>query len=169
MTPQEIRENIIVNDKIEYVLEELGCHHIKPHDNNRYITCGFPDGNRPNSISLLTDNLHIEAYTRDITDQYGNSNLFTLASFIRDTYFSDTLKWICGILGLDYYEDSIQDLPMSLQITQLLFEINEGLDEDEENEKLKPISELVLKTYYPYSNKLFLNDGIKKQLKESLK
>lgn len=161
MTPKEmIKEYIIINDKIEYVLEELGCHHIKPHDNGRYFTAGFPDGDNDKGFVLFSDELNIDSYTRNIKDQYGNSNIFTLAMFVKDMYFTNALKWLCDILGIDFYGDTNEEIPLSLQWTNLLYEMNENIDGKNEDGSLKPINENILKTYFKGGNNLFLNDGI---------
>lgn len=158
MTSNDIKEFIILNDKIEYILEELNCHHIKLHD-NRYYTFGMPDGDNNKSTILYIDNLSVIANTRDIQDEYGHSDLFSLICFLKDMYFSNALKWLCDLLNLDYYSNDTVELPMSIQITQLLQEMNKGL-ELEENTKVKPIAEVVLDTYYKIPNSKFLKEGI---------
>lgn len=159
MDKRSVKEYIIVNDLLEDILNELGCHHIKPHDGGRYYSCGFPNGDNPQAMSILSDNLHVEAYTKDIKDEYGNSDIISLVSYIKDMYFYQSLKWLCEIIGIDYYSEETDEIPMSLQITNLLFDMNKNLT-DEENEKLKPRDECILKTYFPYCNNLFLKDGI---------
>jgi DNA primase len=138
----------------------LGCHHIKPHDNNRYITCAFPDGDNKKGMTIYTESLVIDAYTRNIKDKYGNSNIFTLTCFIKDLYFPFALKWLCEILGLDYYKEEQEDIPISLRLTRMLIDMNEGIENEDEKEFIKPISEQILTYYYPYLSKLFKNDGI---------
>lgn len=160
MTPQNIKEYIVVNEKIEYILEELGCHHIKSHDNGRYYTAGFPDGdNKKGFVLYYNDSLNVDSYTRNIKDKYGNSDIISLVCFIKGMYFSNALKWMCEIMGIDYYEDDVEEIPMSLQWTNLLFEMNTTIS-TEDNEKVKPINENILKTYYKCGNDLFLKDGI---------
>lgn len=159
MTPQEIKNHIIVTEKIEYLLEELECHHIKSHDNNRYITCGMPDGDNTKSTTIFTDNLKVIANTRDIEDEYGNSDIISLVIFVKKLYFSQALKWICDIVGLDYYNENDIEIPKSLQILNMINDMNKNVNL-EEDVALKPINENILETYFPYWNRLFLNDGI---------
>lgn len=159
MNSKEIKEYIIDNDKIEYVLDELGCHNIRLHG-GKYFSCGFPDGDNSKSITVYTDTLRVNAYTRDIVDAYGNSDLISLVCFIKQLYFTKALKWICEILGLDYYKEEVEDLPESLKITKLLMDMADELTSSEEKEHLKPVAESVLKTYYPYLSKVFKEDNI---------
>jgi DNA primase len=160
MTAQDIQEYIIINDKLEYILQELGCHHIKAHDNNRYLTCAFPNGDNKKGMSILTESLVIDSYTRNIKDKYGHSNLFTLVCFIKDLYFPFALKWLCEVLGLDFYQEEQEEIPQSLQLTRMLLDMSEGIDCTDEKEYIKPISEQILTYYYPYLSKLFKKDGI---------
>lgn len=46
MTVAEIKEYIFDNDKIEYILEQIGMHEIKRND--KYISCAFPNGDNQN-------------------------------------------------------------------------------------------------------------------------
>lgn len=160
LSKESIREYIIVNDRIEYVLNELNCKGIKPHDNYRYYTGGFPDSDGNKSFALFTDNLYVDSYTRNIKDQYGNTDIFSLVMFIKDMYFSNAIKWLCDTLGLDYYDDETEDVPLSLQWTNLIYEMNENVDGEDDDYKVKPINENILNTYYKGGNDLFLNDGV---------
>lgn len=160
LSKEVIKEYIIVNEKIEEILKELNCKGVKSKDNARYYTGGFPDSDGDSSFALFSDSLYVDSYTRNIKDQYGKSDIISLVMFIKDMYFSNALNWICQVLGLDYYDDVTEEIPLSLQLTNLIFDMNKGLDENEENEMLKPINENILKTYYKGGNDLFLNDGV---------
>lgn len=160
LSKESIKEYIIINDRIEYVLNELNCKGVKPHDNSRYYTGGFPDSDGNKSFTLFSDNLYIDSYTRNIKDQYGNSDLVSLVMFIKDMYFSNAIKWLCDTLGLDYYDDVTDDIPLSLQWTNLIYEMNENIDGEDDDYKVKPINENILNTYYKGGNDLFLKDGV---------
>ena len=159
MNTQEIKEYIVDNDKIEYILEELGCHQVKLHG-GRYFSCAFPDGDNAGAITVYTDNIKVNSYTRNIEDKYGNSDLISLVSFIKGFYFTKSLKWICDILGLDYYKELQEELPESLKITKLILEMNGEFENSEEFENLKAIPEQTLLYYYPYGNIIFKKEGI---------
>lgn len=159
MEIQEIKEYIINNDKIEDILEELGCHHIRLH-NHKYYSCGFPDGDNVKSINLYLDTLQVKAYTRNIEDKYGNSDIVSLVCFIKDLYFSKALKWICDVLGLNYYDNNSTDIPLSLQVTRMLIDMSEVSINSEEKQFIKPVNENVLATYYTCCNKMFKTDGV---------
>lgn len=161
MTPQEIKEYIYNNEKIRYILEQLNMHHIMLHKSNKsYYSCGMPDGdNIKSTIIYINTYLKVDAYTRDIKDNYGKSDIISLICFIKQIYFSQALKWICEKLDLDYYKDITVDLPKSLQITKMLLSM-EQKNNDIEDEKIKPINEKILLYYKNYVNDLFKKDGI---------
>ena len=94
MEVKELFSKIIENNDIEKILKNLGMHHI--NDKGEYFTCGFPDGDA-NHVVVYKDNLWVNAYTRDISDKYGYTNIISLTSFIRKLYFSQSIKWICDI------------------------------------------------------------------------
>lgn len=159
MDAQQIKEYIIVNDKIEYVLEELGCKHIKQHKS--YYSCGFPfaESDNKNGMLVYTESLYVRSHTKNITDKFGNSDIISLVTFIKDLYFTKAIKWLSDILGIDYYNYEEEEIPESLQFTKMISEMNEGIENTSEN-KLKQIPEKVLGYYENTVNDLFLEDGV---------
>ena len=55
MTPQDLKEYIYENDKVDFVLNEIGCHHIKLNKNKEYYSCGNVDGDNPSCILVFND------------------------------------------------------------------------------------------------------------------
>lgn len=157
MDTQELKERIIDEDKIELVLNELGMHHIKNHGD--YYTCGMPTGDNTKSTVVYKENLHVEAFTRNIKDQYGISDIISLVTFVRDTYFSDSIKWICDVCGYDYYgKEPIKS--GVLQWINDMYKIHKEGSCDDDYEQLEPVDESYLKYFGRYGNPLFYDDGI---------
>jgi DNA primase len=158
---KQLKQYIYENNHIETILLELGMHHIKWHDNKRYITCGFPDGdNQKACVIYNSEYFNIESYTRDVKNKAGYApDILSLVVFIKQEPFFDCLKWVCEILGIDYYHSFDDDIPESLRITKLIYEMQQG-EFDQEEKPLKPISEKILSYYKPYLNDMFFNDGI---------
>jgi DNA primase len=159
MEAKSIKEYIFNNNQVEYVLEQLGMHHIKWHSGNEYVTCGMPDGDNPNSTTVYNDSfLGVIAYTRDIKDAYGISDIISLVTFIRQCFFTESINWLCDLLGLDYYsEEQIIDTSISYKnnVLALMNEKREALEIP-----LKPIDEGILKSYLDWNNTEFLKDNI---------
>ena len=142
-----LKEFIYENNHVENVLNELGMHHTKWHNGKDYITCGQPDGDNPSSTVIYNnEHLNVMAYTRDIKDTFGNSDIISLTCFIHKCYFSNAIKILCDIVGLDYYFSPEEELPESIKWTKQLLKMQQYSD-DEENEVLKPIDESILAYY----------------------
>lgn len=166
MNSIELKKYIYENNKIINILESLNCHHIVNH-NEVYFSCGVPDGDNPKS-TLIKNNeyLSVKAYTRNIKDKYGHSDLISLVGFInKEDNFSKNLKWICDVIGLDYYSEGIDDIPDSIKWTKWMMKVASGELEDEK-EFLKPVSEKVLTYYKPYLSKMFYEDGIAHEIQQ---
>lgn len=156
MDVQDLKEKIINDDKIEEILERLEMHHIK--DRDEYYQCGMPDGDNPKSTIVYKDSLHVDAYTRDIKDPYGQTDIISLVSFINDTYFSESVKWLCDVCGYDFYGKEQPVSKFASWIKDMWKVVKEGQDLDDE--KIEPISEKILDYFGKYGNPLFHKDGI---------
>lgn len=156
MEAQELKERIIIDEKIIDILEALGMHSIK--DKGNYITCGMPDGNNPKSTVIYKDNLHVEAYTRNIKDAYGHSDIISLVSFVNNTYFTESIKWICDVCGYDYYGQEVPQSRLAAWVRNMWKVAKEGKCDDDE--KLLPINEDILHYFGRYGNPLFYKEGI---------
>lgn len=156
MDALELKERIVMDGMIEYILEQLGMHSIKECD--EYFSCGMPDGNNKKSTIIYKDTLYVDAHTRNIKDKYGNSDIISLVTFIKGTYFSESIKWLCDICNINYYQkDNIQS--GALQWINAMWKVHkEGSQDDDES--VDPIDESILKYFGRYGNPLFLNDGI---------
>ena len=159
MDAQTIKDYIFSNEKVETVLENLGMHHIQWHNGGEYITCGMPDGDNTSSTVVYCDNnfLRVKAYTRDIVDAYGISDIISLVSFVKETIFTQSINWLCEIFGLDYYSTEIQ-CDDTLDYMKLMFSLKNIKNNSEQ--ELKPIPENTLLGYLDWNNTIFYKDNI---------
>ncbi|MFC8686001.1 hypothetical protein [Brevibacillus porteri] len=155
MDIQELKERIILDEKIEIILQELKMHSICEHSD--YFSCGVPDGNNKKSTVVYKDSLIVEAYTRNIRDEYGVSDIISLVSYINGTYFSQSIKWICDVCGYDYYGSNDNESKLARWVRDMWKTSSELLDEDDQ---LKPLDHSVLQYFGNYANPLFHKDGI---------
>lgn len=161
MDVKEVKQYIYENDKLELILTELGMHHIKWHDNKSYITCGMPDGDNPQSTTVYNNfTLNVVAYTRNIVDAYGVSDIISLVCFVKKLYFSHAIGWLCGLIGLDYYYVQ-KPKDKLIMLLQNIFSIKKKSENTEP--PLQPINENILKGYFPYSAQQFIDDNISDQ------
>ena len=107
MTIIELKKYIYENNKIEYILEQIGCHHIKYH-NKGYYTCSNKDGDNKTAINVYNDeNLNCVNHTRDIGK---HGNLINLVCFNMNLSFVQGIKYLHKLLGLknDYNKNKKQ-------------------------------------------------------------
>lgn len=165
MNTKQLKEYIYENNRVENILENLGMRKIKWHDNRRYITCAFPNGDNPNGCVIYNNEFfNIESYTRDVQNKAGyKPDILSLVNFIRNDSFFESVKWVCNVIGIDYYHDFDDEIPESLRITKMIYEMQQGNLDQEDDRPLKPISEKILTYYKHYINDMFSNDGISYQ------
>lgn len=168
MDIKKMKQYIFINEKVEYILSQIGCKNIVKHDN--YYSCSNHDGDNNKAICQYFDTEYLNCinYTRDI--RYNKSDNFTsiidLVCFTRQINLFQCVKYLCDILGLDYYEMSNEDnIPESLKMLQMLYDMKTG-DYVDENYKLKPISEKILTYYKPYVNDMFFKDNISYEIQK---
>lgn len=157
MTAQELKSHIYINGLIENVLSELRCHHIKKHDG--FYTCGNPDGDNKSAIVVYeNENITTLNYTRQLTKQQRPTDIFDLVALIKQCTFPESIREICNMLGLDYYQEA-KEMPEFLYWLQYYKDIKIE-KEQEDTTPLKPISEDILSYYLPYGNIMFEQDNI---------
>ena len=160
LVAEEIKQHIYENSMIEPILDELGMHHIKWHSNNSYVTCGVPNGDNPHSTTVYNNNfLNVVAYTRDIIDSNGISDIISLVMYIRKYNFRQSLQWICRIVGLT--EVDTEDMKKQKNSADIISEIKKLYEKYRENEQpLQPIDENNLVPYHKMSFQQFYDDNI---------
>lgn len=109
MTGAELKEYIFENNKIEYVLEQIGCHHIKYNKNKNYFTCGNIDGDNPSCITVWNNKyITVHNYTREEYFRENNeisSDIFTLIQYnlsLKDKNFGfrEAVKYVHKLFNL---------------------------------------------------------------------
>ena len=102
MTSQELKNYILDNSKIEYILEDLGCHHIKFNSQKNYWSAAQPDGDNSEGVIIKeTTYLNYYSYSRNIHIEEGR-DLFFLVQEVKNFTFAETMKYIHKLLGLKY-------------------------------------------------------------------
>ena len=168
MDVRKIKQYIFNNDKVEYVLLQIGCKNIVRHD--KYYTCANYDGDNNKAICQYYDSEYLNCinYTRNI--KYNKSDnptsLIDLVCYNKKLNLFQCIKYLCDILGLDYYAiENENDVPESLKMLQMLYDLKSG-EYIEENFKLQPINEKILTYYKPYVTDMFAQDNISYQMQK---
>lgn len=101
-----LKKYIYENNKIEYILEEIGCNHIKYHSSKEYYSCSNYNGDNQGAINVKNNEyLNVVNYTR--TKEFGdNSDIITLVQYNKEMSFKEALKYIHEILDLPFTLES---------------------------------------------------------------
>lgn len=154
----ELKDHIVDNDLIPNILESLGCHHIRKHED--YYSCTNIDGDNVGAVNVYTSTLAVVNYTRDLDTISKYHDIFTLVQFYNHCNFFEALEYVCNCIGITIYHDFTDELPESIVLTRELLRMI-GEDEVQEQSKpLSPIPEQILSYYLPYVNDLFKQDNI---------
>lgn len=120
MTSIELKNYILENNKIEYILENLGCHSIEFHPAKNYYSSCFPDGdNKMGIIIKCTDYLNYYSYSRGIDVEEGK-DIFCLIQDVKKISFADTMKYVHNLFGLKYTfkkqveKDTVKEDPLAI-------------------------------------------------------
>lgn len=97
-----LKKYIFENKKIEYILQEIGCHHIKYHPNKEFYSCGNYNGDNNSAINVKNNEyLNVVNYTRE-KEFSENSDIITLVQYNKDVTFVEAIKYLHKILGLQF-------------------------------------------------------------------
>ena len=103
MNYEQLLEYIYVNDKIVFILENLGMGDINTN-NPKYISCSMPDKHTNNSSTSIYRNkfCNCEAYTRNIRPEGYTKGLtiIHLVMFIKKLSFESAIIYIKDLLGI---------------------------------------------------------------------
>lgn len=102
MTSQELKNYILDNNKVEYILEDLGCRSISFHEEKNYWTATQPDGDNLMGVVICKFSyLNYFSYSRNVhIDE--QRDIFYLIQQIKKTSFSETMRYVHKLLGVSY-------------------------------------------------------------------
>ncbi len=102
MTISELKEYIYNNNKIEYILNEIGCHSITYHPNKNFYSCGNYNGDNTGAVNVINNEyLNVINWTRE--KEFGdNSDIITLVQYNKNMSFIEAVKYIHKILDLPF-------------------------------------------------------------------
>lgn len=102
MTINELKEYIYNERKIEYILEEIGCHNIVYHPNKKFYSCGNYNGDNKGAINVR-DNEYLGVINWTREKEFGdNSDIITLVQYNKKMSFIEAIKYLHKILDLPF-------------------------------------------------------------------
>lgn len=97
-----LKQYIYENGKIEFILENLGCHNIKYNESKEYYSAAHNDGDNPQGINISNNKyLNYRSFSRDVTYD-DNEDLISLVQYTKKITFVEAIKYVHNILGLEY-------------------------------------------------------------------
>ena len=158
---KSLKKQIYEDMRIEEILQNLGMHHIKVHNNNEYWTCGMPNGDNISSTVVYNDEkIGITAYTR--TDE-NITDIISLIQYVKSTDFRGALSWIYETLHIQKKHYSSIDKCKIINPTKTFMLRLEKIEEEtEEKNNITLYDDEVLNKYisWDYENKDFEKDNI---------
>jgi DNA primase len=102
MTINELKEYIYNEQKIEYVLEQIGCHNIHYNSQKEYWSAAHPDGDNPQGVNIRNNEyLNYRSFSRAI-DYEDNKDLISLVESTNKLSFIEAIKYLHKILDLPF-------------------------------------------------------------------
>ncbi len=102
MTISELKEYIYNQNKIEYILKQLGCHEIKYNEQRQTYSATFPDGDNPQGVNIRNNEyLNYRSFSRNVSYEDGK-DLISLVEYIKKINFIDSVKYLHKILDLPF-------------------------------------------------------------------
>lgn len=102
MTSKDLKVYIYENNKIEYILKELGCLFIEFHPEKNYYSATQVDGDNKFGVIIKNNSyLNYYSYSRNINVDEGK-DLFYLIQVTKKFTFAETMKYVHKLLGLQY-------------------------------------------------------------------
>jgi hypothetical protein len=156
MTACELKEYILENEKIEIIIDDLGCHHLKEH--SKEYRCGLPSHSNTTSISIKKDTLKTKIYQSESETIRGD--IFTLVMHIKDISLPETLKYLHKLFGLEYKidkkktkeENKKDPLEIFKKIKRQRYVVN--------NDELNIYDNEILREYTPMPHIDWIREGI---------
>ena len=102
MTINELKEYIYENNKIQDILEALGCHEIKYNAQREYWSAAQPDGDNPMGVVIRNNQyLSYRSFSRGV-DYEDGKDLISLIETIKKLSFVESVKYLHKILELPF-------------------------------------------------------------------
>ena len=162
MTVIELKKYIFENDKIPFILEEIGCHKIKYHDSSNTYSAAHKDGDNPQGVVINNDTyLSYHSYSRN----EGFKNKLDLLSLIQQyekLTFPKTIRYLHKILGLHYeFNKEKEDVkPKHIDYLNMGADLLLRYKYKSNVANIKYIEESEINTFVPYLHINWYREGI---------
>lgn len=97
-----LKKYIFEEKKIEYILEQIGCHSIKFNENKGYYSASQPDGDNLQGVNIRNNEyLSYRSFSRNVSYDDGK-DLISLVEEVKNISFIEAVKYLHSLLGLEF-------------------------------------------------------------------
>ena len=161
MTINELKEYIYEQNKIQDILEELGCHNIKYNERRQTFSASFPDGDNPQGINIRNNEyLNYRSFSRGVDYEDGR-DLISLVEDIKKINFVNSIKLLHQILNLSFEFKRKEEKPKKkydpLDVFKKVLKCNRSIINVDD---IKVLDEELLDDYIPMLHIDWVKQGI---------
>lgn len=163
MTSIELKEFIYKQNKIEYILEDLGCRQIVFHPQKEYYSATQPNRNSDNKMGVIIKNnsyLNYFSYSKGI-DVHEGLDIFNLIQTAKNIKFVDAVKYVHKLFGLEFQYNPKKKEPDKPKFDPLaVFKKATSKRKICDVGEIRFLDEDILNKFYPGEHINFFRDGI---------
>ena len=170
MTINELKAYIYNEQKIEYVLEQIGCHNIHYNSQKEYWSAAQPDGDNPQGVNIRNNEyLNYRSFSRGI-DYEDNKDLISLVEAVKKLSFIEAIKYLHKILDLAFEFKRQEEKPKKkfdpLSVFKNVLRSNRRIVNVDD---IKVIEDKLLDDFVPMLHIDWLHEGIMPWTREKFK
>lgn len=153
-----LKRYIFENNKIEYILNEIGCRHIQYHPSKEFYSCSNYNGDNHSAVNVKNNPyLNVINWTR--SNEFScNADIIDLVQYNKQMTFIDAVKYLHKILSLDFRLQSSRQNTIKADPLQIFkkVEYRKWLDISDIN----VLSDKLLDNYVPLLHISWFKEGI---------
>lgn len=170
MTISELKEYIYENNKIEYILNEIGCHEIKYNEQRETYSACQPDGDNPQGVNIRNNQyLNYRSFSRGI-DYEDGQDLISLVETTKKLSFIESVKYIHKVLDLPFEFKKREEKPQKkydpLQVFKKVLRCNRRIVNVDD---IKILEDKLMDDYIPMLHIDWVKEGITERTRQKFK
>lgn len=160
MEVMELKKYICDNNKIELILEQLGCHDIHYREDKEIYSAAFPDGDNPQGVNIRENNyLNYRSFSRNVSFS-DKKDLISLVEYIKKISFVESLRWLHKVLQIPFTaKHQVTSSIKKININQIFIDAKASYHKVNVAD-VKIIDEAILDDYIPMLHISWIKEGI---------
>lgn len=160
MTTMELKKYIYENNKVEYILNDIGCTYIYYHSNKEFWSCCNYNGDNPSAVNVFNNEyIKVRNWTR-ASDFNEKADIITLVQYNKQCSFISAIKYLHNLLGLDYKYSAPTKKEKTKNPNAIFEKHKSGYGSKVDVNELTILNEDILDEYLPILHISWLREGI---------